>query len=168
MVGKLEHKMTSTDEDRYRCFVWSSSSDNRIYDVAQSGDATCNGLPSATEGSRTMRLTQGKYQFQPFFNFRKIHIEKMNIWETCTRKIPLEKSSFGFSVRTKKNYYLLRSALLSRVRTCMPQPNIAGCRGVRQHSDNGGTPTNAQRTLFVGVLPLSERLGTPLCLAEAF
>jgi hypothetical protein len=25
--------------------------------VAQSGDATCNGLPSALEGSRTMKLT---------------------------------------------------------------------------------------------------------------
>lgn len=61
MVGKLEHKMTSTDEDRYRCFVWNNSQDNRNYNVAQSGDATCNGLPSATEGSRTMRLTQGKW-----------------------------------------------------------------------------------------------------------
>lgn len=60
MVGKLEHKMTSSDEDRYRCFVWNNSPDNRVYNVAQSGDATCNGLPSATEGSRTMRLTQGK------------------------------------------------------------------------------------------------------------
>lgn len=27
------------------------------YNIAQSGDATCNGLQSATEGSRTMRLT---------------------------------------------------------------------------------------------------------------
>ena len=27
--------------------------------MAQSGDATCNGVPSATEGSKTMRLTRG-------------------------------------------------------------------------------------------------------------
>lgn len=59
MVGKLEHKMTSTDEDRYRCFVYNEG-ENKVYDVAQSGDATCNGLPSATEGSRTMKLTKGK------------------------------------------------------------------------------------------------------------
>lgn len=30
------------------------------YRVAQSGDATCNGLFSATEGSRTMSLKRGK------------------------------------------------------------------------------------------------------------
>lgn len=30
------------------------------YKIAQSGDATCNGLFSATEGSRTMSLKQGK------------------------------------------------------------------------------------------------------------
>ena len=30
------------------------------YRVAQSGDATCNGLFSATEGSRTMALKRGK------------------------------------------------------------------------------------------------------------
>lgn len=29
------------------------------YRVAQSGDATCNGLFSATEGSRTMALKRG-------------------------------------------------------------------------------------------------------------
>ena len=61
MVGKLEHKMASSDEDRYRCFVWNQM--DRIYYVAQSGDATCNGLPSATEGSRTMQLTKGTSSF---------------------------------------------------------------------------------------------------------
>lgn len=50
LVGKLEHKMTSSDEERYRCFVYNRSS-LKTYDVAQSADATCNGLPSATEGS---------------------------------------------------------------------------------------------------------------------
>lgn len=33
------------------------------YRVAQSGDATCNGLFSATEGSRTMALKRGTLQF---------------------------------------------------------------------------------------------------------
>lgn len=56
LVGKLEHKMTSSDEERYRCFVYNRSS-LKTYDVAQSADATCNGLPSATEGSRTMRFS---------------------------------------------------------------------------------------------------------------
>ncbi|XKL62829.1 hypothetical protein PGB90_002662 [Kerria lacca] len=66
IVGKLEHKMTSSDEDRYRCFVWDQT-DNRDYDVAQSGDATCNGLPSAIEGSRTMHLSR-KYIIFDFVN----------------------------------------------------------------------------------------------------
>lgn len=34
--------------------------DDVEYRVAQSGDATCNGLFSATEGSRTMALKRGE------------------------------------------------------------------------------------------------------------
>ena len=63
LVGKLYHKMATSDEDRYRCFVYEQHhqhNHHQIYQVAQSGDATCNGLPSATEGSRTMRLTTSK------------------------------------------------------------------------------------------------------------
>ncbi|KAI4490562.1 hypothetical protein M0804_003506 [Polistes exclamans] len=97
LVGRLHHNHASSNEDRYRCFVYEKASQtvqgnlNRgsmggmggmggmdhdvalpprgpppsgpvpegaaeIYRVAQSGDATCNGLSSATEGSRTMTL----------------------------------------------------------------------------------------------------------------
>lgn len=47
------------DEDQYRCFVYQRSSERgkTIYNIAQSGDATCNGLANAFEGSRTMKLT---------------------------------------------------------------------------------------------------------------
>ncbi|XP_046669907.1 uncharacterized protein LOC124360369 isoform X2 [Homalodisca vitripennis] len=60
LVGQLQHKMATSDEDRYRCFVWEKRSYGKkvSFDVAQSGDATCNGLLSPTEGSRTMRLTK--------------------------------------------------------------------------------------------------------------
>ncbi|XP_054274024.1 uncharacterized protein LOC128993927 [Macrosteles quadrilineatus] len=61
LVGQLQHKMATTDEDRYRCFVWERRAYSKTkvaFDVAQSGDATCNGLLSPTEGSRTMRLTK--------------------------------------------------------------------------------------------------------------
>ena len=60
LVGKLYHKMATSDEDRYRCFVYDQHhqhNHHQVYQVAQSGDATCNGLPSALEGSRTMKLT---------------------------------------------------------------------------------------------------------------
>ncbi|XP_063360834.1 uncharacterized protein LOC134649959 isoform X2 [Cydia amplana] len=67
LVGKLHHNHATSNEDRYRCFVYEKTnastgvkegpgSGDMEYRVAQSGDATCNGLFSATEGSRTMAL----------------------------------------------------------------------------------------------------------------
>ncbi|XP_014287780.1 uncharacterized protein [Halyomorpha halys] len=64
LVGKMEHLHVSSNEDRYRCFVYekagggigSGSDSEVVYRVAQSGDATCNGLFSPMEGSRTMTL----------------------------------------------------------------------------------------------------------------
>ncbi|KAF6197983.1 hypothetical protein GE061_007728 [Apolygus lucorum] len=66
LVGKIEHGHATSNEDRYRCFVYDkippsggsgSDGDGDVaYRVAQSGDATCNGLFSPMEGSRTMTL----------------------------------------------------------------------------------------------------------------
>uniref|UniRef100_A0A224XGN8 Putative conserved secreted protein n=1 Tax=Panstrongylus lignarius TaxID=156445 RepID=A0A224XGN8_9HEMI len=69
LVGKIEHGHATSNEDKYRCFVYDRSpatsvgggtngreDDGIAYRVAQSGDATCNGLFSPTEGSRTMTL----------------------------------------------------------------------------------------------------------------
>ncbi|XP_026328699.1 uncharacterized protein LOC113236747 isoform X2 [Hyposmocoma kahamanoa] len=76
LVGKLHHNHATSNEDRYRCFVYektnasgtgmkesSSFSSEVEYRVAQSGDATCNGLFSATEGSRTMALKRVSVRF---------------------------------------------------------------------------------------------------------
>ncbi|KAJ0180127.1 hypothetical protein K1T71_004718 [Dendrolimus kikuchii] len=74
LVGKLHHNHATSNEDRYRCFVYEktndiatattpSSEDEVEYRVAQSGDATCNGLFSATEGSRTMALKRVSVRF---------------------------------------------------------------------------------------------------------
>lgn len=66
LVGKVHHSHATSNEDRFRCFVYEKASpasealDGVDYRVAQSGDATCNGLFSATEGSRTMTLKKGK------------------------------------------------------------------------------------------------------------
>lgn len=65
LVGKLHHNHATSNEDRFRCFVYEKAStttevlDGLDYRVAQSGDATCNGLFSAYEGSRTMTLKKG-------------------------------------------------------------------------------------------------------------
>jgi hypothetical protein len=83
LMGRLQHQGATSDEDRYRCFVYEkiqpppSSSlllpggsgsppapaeRHRPVTIllAQSGDATCSGLTSPTEGSRTLKLTKGK------------------------------------------------------------------------------------------------------------
>jgi hypothetical protein len=85
-MGRLQHQGATSDEDRYRCFVYekiqpppSSSLSSLLLPggsgsppapaerhrpvtilLAQSGDATCSGLTSPTEGSRTLKLTKGK------------------------------------------------------------------------------------------------------------
>jgi len=71
--------MATTDEDRYRCFVYERNAHDHpvTFRVAQSGDATCNGLLSATEGSRTMKLTKGRkialfHLIGPIFGFINI------------------------------------------------------------------------------------------------
>jgi hypothetical protein len=84
LMGRLQHQGATSDEDRYRCFVYEKiqpppSSSSLLLPggsgsppapaerhrpvtilLAQSGDATCSGLTSPTEGSRTLKLTKGK------------------------------------------------------------------------------------------------------------
>lgn len=60
-------------EDRFKCFIYERTTSQRQlkgpgggagdveYRVAQSGDATCSGLFSPQEGSRTMILKKGTF-----------------------------------------------------------------------------------------------------------
>ncbi|XP_063545478.1 uncharacterized protein LOC134753512 isoform X1 [Cydia strobilella] len=63
LVGKISQvqrrNALASDEDTYRCFIYKGQHSDKTmtYYIAQSGDATCNGLSSPTDGSRTMRLT---------------------------------------------------------------------------------------------------------------
>ncbi|GFY60786.1 uncharacterized protein TNIN_479891 [Trichonephila inaurata madagascariensis] len=61
LVGKLEHRVAKADEDKFRCFVYEQTEDGNGYLVAQSGDATCDGLFTPLEGSRTMRLSKANH-----------------------------------------------------------------------------------------------------------
>lgn len=68
LIGKISqiNSRSASDEDQYRCFIYQRSMENgkTIYNVAQSGDATCTGLdPTNFEGSRTMKLTTGNASF---------------------------------------------------------------------------------------------------------
>ncbi|XP_014254350.1 uncharacterized protein LOC106669393 isoform X2 [Cimex lectularius] len=56
LVGRLNHKMATTDEERYRCFVYRKL-ENHGYEFSQSGEATCAGMVSASDGgSRMVKL----------------------------------------------------------------------------------------------------------------
>ena len=73
LVAKIHHAHVMSDEEKYRCFIYAftnpknkTSSDIQL---AQSGDATCNGLLSPRDGSRTLTLSIGK---KLFYNFKCI------------------------------------------------------------------------------------------------
>ncbi|KAH1011634.1 hypothetical protein HUJ04_000962 [Dendroctonus ponderosae] len=62
LIGKISQgnrRSLTSDEDQYRCFIYQKGKEDGkiVYSIAQSGDATCSGLQSPTEGSRTMKLT---------------------------------------------------------------------------------------------------------------
>ena len=62
-VGRLKGRRAVTDEDRYRCFAWErvrNDKDPLDYRMAQSGDATCNGVFSAYDGAKNLRIRKGK------------------------------------------------------------------------------------------------------------
>jgi hypothetical protein len=63
MVARLWHAHAATDEDKFRCFVLdhvaNANATAPVLHMAQSGDATCNGLTSPREGSRTLTFTRG-------------------------------------------------------------------------------------------------------------
>ncbi|CAL8089133.1 unnamed protein product [Orchesella dallaii] len=53
LVGKLNYQLAASNEDRYRCFIYERTK-GHIIKIAESGDATCIGLSSPTEGARTL------------------------------------------------------------------------------------------------------------------
>ena len=63
-VGKITSDRALTPEDQYRCFAWEKSrsdSDSLDYRMGQSGDATCNGVFTANDGSKTLKIKKGQF-----------------------------------------------------------------------------------------------------------
>ncbi|GIY58502.1 hypothetical protein CEXT_319511, partial [Caerostris extrusa] len=60
-IDRKSYKQSFTDENAYRCFVFDYLTDKGVIQMSQSADATCDGLVSPWEGSRTMRLTKSKH-----------------------------------------------------------------------------------------------------------
>ncbi|KAG8327812.1 hypothetical protein J6590_009614 [Homalodisca vitripennis] len=60
LVAKIKKDLNLLEEDSYRCFMYNKKPGSELmYQVAQSGDATCSSVTSPTEGSKTMFLTRG-------------------------------------------------------------------------------------------------------------
>lgn len=62
LIGKVSQgnrRNLLSDESQYRCFIYLRNTEKgrTVYNVAQSADATCNGVQNAYEGSKTMKLT---------------------------------------------------------------------------------------------------------------
>ncbi|KAK9719404.1 hypothetical protein QE152_g22691 [Popillia japonica] len=61
LVGRItqgNRRPLTSDEDQYRCFIYQRDieASKVVYNIAQSADATCNGLQSAFEGSKTLKF----------------------------------------------------------------------------------------------------------------
>lgn len=67
LVGtlKLFGRSALGNEETYRCFMYEMKPHHQgrvVYELAQSGDPTCNGLTSVSEGSRTIKLTKVEHK----------------------------------------------------------------------------------------------------------
>ncbi|KAL6266588.1 hypothetical protein P5V15_003434 [Pogonomyrmex californicus] len=61
LVGTLKERNTLGEAKTYRCFLYEEKPHHQgkmIYLLAQSGDPTCNGLTTVSEGSPTIKLTK--------------------------------------------------------------------------------------------------------------
>ena len=71
LIAKVQHRLTASFEDSYRCFAFEKikgvGGATAGYKVAQSGDATCSGVSSPTEGARTLIFTKGEANFCHIF-----------------------------------------------------------------------------------------------------
>ncbi|CAG7832761.1 unnamed protein product, partial [Allacma fusca] len=84
LVGRIHHRLSASFEDTYRCFVFEKIKGHGQhgqvtgYKMAMSGDATCTGVSSPTEGARTLTFTKAeanmaKCKFPGWFSSHKWH-----------------------------------------------------------------------------------------------
>ncbi|XP_066908224.1 uncharacterized protein [Halyomorpha halys] len=106
LVGRLHHKMATVDEERYRCFVYHKV--DHIYQVAQSGEATCSGLITPNEGSRNMKLSriEGQHYKCKFPSWVTVHyhwrsLDYSHSFHFSHRNASLKISSRGGVTETK-------------------------------------------------------------------
>lgn len=145
LVGRMTHPAAKSDEDIFRCFVLESnkkSNSSDSYFLAQSGDATCDGLSSAIEGSRTMKLTKTP-SITPSCTFPK-WLTSPRYWKT------LELSKIlDFSKNSSFIVYDANSRAKLRVSTCVRQQSTF--IHTNRHNGHGqiGSNTDLTSTSFI-------------------
>ena len=60
LVVRLNQTGIAADENRYRCILYEKLS-NATLKLAQSGEASCNGLTNTGEGSRNLQMWQSEF-----------------------------------------------------------------------------------------------------------
>lgn len=103
LVGKLNHKAATSDEDKFRCFVIEKNNTDPVesYYIGQSGDASCEGLFHPRDGLRTFKIRRSQ-KVEPKCNFPRWLAEK-NHWKTLDNQHWYDFTSFNeFTVYNEK------------------------------------------------------------------
>lgn len=105
LVGKLDHPHAINDEDKFRCFTYEYMDplepSQGLY-LAQSGDATCNGLYSPKEGSKALTINKAPSKLGCTFpNWLSKHRQ----WSSLD-------GSFWWTVTSQSNLTLVNSTTM--------------------------------------------------------
>ncbi|KAG8195918.1 hypothetical protein JTE90_001152 [Oedothorax gibbosus] len=136
MANEMHHNLPFTDDNAYRCFVFDFLSDKGGIQMSQSSDATCDGLISPWEGSRTMRLYKSKHptpscQFPPWAtNTHKWHtLDSRRVY-----KFSPHNNTFRVSHFRDTHHLDARFLCIEEVDTSMPNSStyiaysMSGCK----------------------------------------
>ncbi|KAG1680689.1 hypothetical protein GQR58_012223 [Nymphon striatum] len=102
LIGKLDHKMVSTDDDRFRCFVYENVRRTNELVISQSEDATCNGLRESADGDRVMNLIPDN-SIKAGCSFPK-WVTKYKHWQKISSNITYVFTSSTFSAATLSDH----------------------------------------------------------------
>lgn len=108
LVGKVHHMGVHSNEDRFRCYIFEERrKDGRVegYDVAVSGDATCDGVQSPNEGSTTLVLRRNP-KIHEKRTFPSWMYEVSHHWRTLSRNKSYEISRENSSLVIQTASYI--------------------------------------------------------------
>lgn len=110
LVGRLYHQLANTDEDRFRCFVIEKNTTDLIesYNIAQSGEASCEGLFTPRDGARTFKLRKTQ-QIKPSCDFPSWLVDPIR-WTTLDNRHIYDFSALKTFKVLDSKFDILRNA----------------------------------------------------------